>query len=443
MSDNNQPKPQDTAEELLYSKPSYCPAISQSALSCMLSCPRKCFYTYRLGLQPAGRTVGAAASKGSLIHRILEVGIDNCDQVQAELKQTKDQLIEQIDQGLDLYGDLARRLEDLDAQFQIAKVACTIYSQKYPLSGHLETVDREQPIILDYLMAPPKEGAAAPRIRLCGMLDWVVRSKDTGHLWIRDFKSTSDDPSNRHVGYSYSFQCMLYRLLALAYYKQAPAGFWLDVIRTPGIKLSSADRDYRMVKKTVSRGPNKGTEKVEKEYFGEPRFVNYVQRVAQWYEATGDSNPFDCRSVFFQDRLASPHHAIHWVLAMATNIQFRPLWPMETDPNLKIPFSQEGLDQIWRRDYTGQRCRDFRTTCDYYQLCSSPLARWPYLFETLYQQADPDLRYTEQTSLKQIEITYQQVLDIEQKTAPSLSEVTNPNTKDAENEPDTNPTTNQ
>jgi len=46
--------------------------------------------------------------------------------------------------------------------------------------------------------------------------------------------------------------------------------------------------DFEAIKKEVTRGPNKGTFRQEKRYFGEPKHTNYLKRVQDWMRGTGE-----------------------------------------------------------------------------------------------------------------------------------------------------------
>lgn len=121
----------------------------------------------------------------------------------------------------------------------------------------------------------------------------------TGHntIWIPDLKSTSEDPRARGAKCPCEFQTWHYlmvleraletgvlhdRFLDLPYDAKI-GGMMHYIIKKPSIRLSQKDRDYNEIRKEISRGPNKGSVRIEKEYYGEPKWDNYRKRVEAWY----------------------------------------------------------------------------------------------------------------------------------------------------------------
>lgn len=128
------------------------------------------------------------------------------------------------------------------------------------------------------------------------------------HLYILDYKTCSEPPTVRLAKCSLEMQTLLYsfivsELLAsgqLQQLLQLPpstqfGGMYHLAIQKPTIKMGLNDRPYRDVPFTPSSGKNKGVTRMEREYYGEPSFANYVARCSSWYMRTGEfsGTPFE------------------------------------------------------------------------------------------------------------------------------------------------------
>lgn len=128
------------------------------------------------------------------------------------------------------------------------------------------------------------------------------------HLYILDYKTCSEPPSIRLAKCPLEMQTWLYsfivsemladgtlqRLLNLSPSVQF-GGMYHLAIQKPTIKMGLNDRPYRDVPFTPSSGKNKGVTRIEREYYGEPSFANYVARCSSWYLRTGEfaASPFE------------------------------------------------------------------------------------------------------------------------------------------------------
>lgn len=59
-------------------------------------------------------------------------------------------------------------------------------------------------------------------------------------------------------------------------------------VRKPNIKLCGYDRDFREYQHEITRGPRKGEVETRREYRGEPKFENFLQRIKDCMRGEGD-----------------------------------------------------------------------------------------------------------------------------------------------------------
>jgi hypothetical protein len=330
-------------------------------------------YKYRWGLRPKTKQYAPSADLGTLYHKLKQKGPDKVTEVRQYVRQIQDKLVEQIENGQDMTGDLARTASALTALFDKALVMAQIFWEAYPLNPKLVTLCKEETIEAEVCGIPAK-----------GILDHIQVGKETGNVWIRDEKSSGLPFEDIYTGYEFSIQCRWYRLLAEAWLvrgiwkEPAPVplpytitGFILDYMMTPGIKFGEYDRDFYEYDHTFTRGKRKGEVEKRKEYSGEPKFENYIKRAKQWYQDNMDSKPIRSMAIVFSEPAMPPEleqdlATIRMLHSMPLEIQFFP------------------------RDITRSYCRAYKKTCVFYELCSSDERIWPDIISRLYTTGNLD-----------------------------------------------------
>lgn len=135
-----------------------------------------------------------------------------------------------------------------------------------------------------------------------GVLDLVIYNTRTNTVWVIDLKSTSNKAQTRCASFLLEMQTLLYpvlaredlasgRLLATdgSSLSSATVGGMIHiVVEKPAIKFCSKDRSYNETPHVITRGPRKGHFAVDREYFGEPKYENFLLRVSSWMTGTGD-----------------------------------------------------------------------------------------------------------------------------------------------------------
>ncbi|KKL89667.1 hypothetical protein LCGC14_1912360, partial [marine sediment metagenome] len=318
-------------------------------------CERRFMFQDKWGLHPKTRPYSRGMKVGSIIHLFLKYGIDGQEKVQKAVYESHQKLLDRIKKGEDLAGDLAREANDLNSAYETAKVVVIIYWEKFPVKNYVETLSREKELkgFLDV------GGMMLPVIAI---LDWVVKDKRDGGVWIRDTKSTGRGVDAILVGYSYSFQSRFYRTAVDNWTEWAGdlRGFILDIVKTPAIKCCGKDE---------KQAAKVGCTPAEA----------YLQRVKEWYtenERGGDSY-MTSRALPFVDPLY-PAEFSRSLLKIAS-VWSRPL----DDP--------ENFD----RDQTKASCFSFERRCPYYDLCMSAPISWPSQIEAEFQFVKPDEKRTE------------------------------------------------
>ena len=373
---------------------SYIVPIRQSTCHTCHSCVRKCLFRDRLGLRPRTLQYARAAHLGQLAHRFQEIGTSDASvsQVRAEVEEEMKEHVEAVRSGADLFGTSAKALKEAEDNLAKARVMVDLFHEAYPKNSSLTSLVQEQEVECS-LRVPNLmgDGHGDPTIPLwlAGRLDDLQQLSTDDSFWIRDFKTTSRDTDDIWVGYAWSPQLRIYRILANAWLQQnrpemgEARGFILNVIQTPDIILSGADRNFQVTRKVLKSGPRKGQEIEEKTYFGEPIFENYLGRVREWYRAQQAEGkmkvPFMSVMIPFTEPILPRDFLTHllgvrWVCTVS-------LWDATPD----------ALEQNFPKDPTGTACRAFSKTCDYFPLCNAAAEKWPGMMETLYKQERPSL----------------------------------------------------
>lgn len=332
--------------------------VRQSSCAACAHCKRYVFFRYRAGVSPARPRKVGAASLGTLVHKIMQSGLDAAATLVAE--QTL-QLESMLDN--DPLGEVERSIRTLRDQLSKANAMCTYFRELYPAPDFLQAVCTEQ------LVSIPFPLSSVGPIALEGTIDLLVYDTRNSAFYIRDFKTTGRPVDYTLTGYAYSLQCRIYRLLALYYLEHEKGfslpdinlpGFILDTLQVPGIKLSGADRDQAAVEKK-----NGG---VKMEYIGEPKFANYLERCIQWYKDNG-----------------KPSANSFYILYSGRPDDAELMRALTSSALLLTTLTFETAD----RDLTRSHCTAYNRTCDYYPMCSSDPQLWPGLLEQHYEVEEP------------------------------------------------------
>lgn len=319
----------------------------QSCITCALTCERKWFYQYRLGISLRGGEYKEAATLGTIYHRLQCLGPGQEAKVRAEIRQQQTALMDKVDRGEDLDGNMTRLASMLTSLYQKAEVMAHVFWEKYPQPSYLKIIGTEikHTMVWDNLV-------------LEGTIDKLLVNEQDNLVWIRDHKSTGRSLATIFGGLAWSLQARLYRILADDYFYNwgRVRGFILDGIVKPGIKLCKTD------------------EKNAKEWNCSVEDA-YLRRVKEWYETYEVKAELDGK----QNTKALDSKGI---------IFTEPLFPDELLMALRRIQelgSRQILPTYFSRDTTRTACFAYEKQCIYHDLCTTDPIQWDSLFETKYK----------------------------------------------------------
>lgn len=285
------------------------PTIRSSDYEAVLSNPFRYYLTRRLGLAPR-ISWSAALSRGSWVHKALEldsfVGPLSDERFQARYHRALEARLAELREICASVGIVGDPLRDiLDREHHDAELAMAWYQ-----AGASVHIADSTGGFRRYLAKPQwRLVAREPVIRLKYRRTWRVAQPDIimlnirqNRLWLVDFKTTSLSPRERlsfcpiefqTIHYLHCLNDALHDGLIHKHFPEIPpdatVGGMIHVgLMKPSIVLSSQDRNYEIVRREITRGPNKGEIREEKKYFGEPLRENYLVRVRDWMQGTGD-----------------------------------------------------------------------------------------------------------------------------------------------------------
>jgi hypothetical protein len=326
---------------------------SQSKLACAIACPRKWWYRYRMGIEIRGGERRDSAHLGTIYHRMQCLGPGSEASVRAEVQRQQTELMDRVNKGEDLDGELARTAGLLTEMYNKAVVMSQIFWERFPQPEYMRTMGTEVKIRVNL------EDWDFP---FEGTIDKIVGVK--GDVWIRDHKSTGRSLETIFAGLPWSLQARIYRILLAEHRGESAKGFILDGIVTPGIKLCRTD------------------EKNAKEW-NVPVTEAYLRRVKEWYKDKPDEH-IRSRGIIYTEELVP--NELYWMISKFSSLGLRcPHEPSE-----------------FERDVTRRECFAYERRCPYYDLCETDPKQWDALFETKY-------RFGERTN--ETEITEDPVLD--------------------------------
>ena len=327
----------------------------QSSISCAHGCERCWFFKERWGVQLRGVRVKEGASLGKIYHKFQQLGPGHEQEVRSWVRGMQTNLMARADKGEDLDGEMVRLANLLTVLYNKAEAMAHLFWERYPTPNYLKTIGTEIKHSMT-IRGGPLDGMV-----LGGIIDKLILDIRNGNIWIRDHKSTGLKTLDViFAGFPWSTQARIYRILAEDYHQKNPkytvagkaiiAGFILDGILKPGIK--SCKKDTKNAKDW-----NCSVEKA------------YLRRVKEWYAEKGVES-IRSEAMMYNEPLYS-RELMHELMFM------QELGSRANNPAAYV------------RDPSRYHCFQYESQCIYYDLCSSPKAKWPDLFETKYKTKEP------------------------------------------------------
>ena len=329
----------------------------QSSISCAHGCERCWFFAERWGVELRGVKVKEGATLGSIYHKFQQGGIENQAKVKPWVSKMQTALMDRVDKGEDLDGEMARLASLLTTLYNKAEAMARLFWERYPTPSYLKTIGTE----INHSMTI-QDGPIKGMV-LEGIIDKLVQDTHTGNIWIRDHKSTGMKTLNViFAGFPWSPQARMYRILAKDFCDktiEVPhpfpiVGFILDGIMKPGIKLCGKDdKNAKLWKCSVE--------------------VAYLRRVKEWY---AEKDAIRSQAIMYNE----------------------PLYPPEFiyELDLMRGLSERGnTPKAYPRDPSRFHCFLYESECIYSDLCNSPMSRWPELFDNKYKIKEPEKKENE------------------------------------------------
>ena len=344
--------PYDTVEFFKEAGGPVVPPLRSSFIEDTERCPRFTLYRNRLGIQTTG--YAGALSTGKLLHHGMKLryqGRSLEEQVAAVRRASEACAMELtraadaagfLPNGGDLGGTLADMNEDTDKV--VAILSLPYWDDLLNWDDYEIVVLPDGTPMIELLIEVKAQGFSTP---IVVQPDLVVRHKNTGEIYIVDYKTCSIRTKLRAEAARLSVQMLLYRFGVQTF---------LDGV-LPGSKVVGAFH-ILIRKPTIKYCPN------TKDKGG---FQSYVKRVQEWYaeaDAAGENPLLRTRDLFsgplmpveLYVRLRAAHKA-------AT---------AKADPNT---FYKAG----------GQACLKYNSVCPYMRLCNTDPVNWPATVTQFYQ----------------------------------------------------------
>ena len=323
----------------------------QSSINNAHGCERYWFLKERWNVELRGIKVKAGASLGRIYHKFQQLGPGYEDKVQMWIRKMQTDLMARVDKGEDLDGEMVRLANLLTTLYNKAEAMAKIFWERYPTPSYLKTIGTEIKHTITIA-----SGLLTGMI-LEGTIDKLVQDTRNGNIWIRDHKSTGMKTLDViFAGFPWSTQARIYRILAEDYCREhqlgqykgnhTVIGFILDGIMKPGIKLCGKDEKNSKIWKCLVEDA-------------------YLRRVKEWY-AEKDTDAIKSQAIMFNE----------------------PLYPSELLNELRFICTLSRLSnnpKSYNRDPSRFHCMLYDSPCIYLDLCESPMARWPELFDTKYK----------------------------------------------------------
>lgn len=337
-------------------------ACHQSSISCAHGCERCWFFKERWGVELRGVQVKEGASLGTVYHKFQQLGPEKQDLVLPWVRKKQVALMVQVEKGEDLDGQILRMANLYTTLYNKAHAMAQLFWERYPTPDYLKTIGTE----INHTMTI-SDGPLAGMV-LTGIIDKLIQDERNRDVWIRDHKSTGMKTLDVvFAGFIWSTQARMYRILTNSYLGSKASdvpcsgikGFILDGILKPGIKLCGKDDKN-------SKAWNCSVEEA------------YLRRVKEWY-AEKDKTAILSKSIVYNEPLFPPE--LIYELGMMKALGARPNKP-----------------EMYGRDPSRFHCFLYDSQCIYYDLCSSPKAAWPKLFDDKYQIKEDEKEDAEKTN---------------------------------------------
>jgi hypothetical protein len=328
------------------------PLIRSSPLGCLDDCPRKFLYTYKLGIQT--RKYESPLVLGQMVHSILEglfLGFTEEEALNASALQMKkefDRLTEATGpDGFIGLEDAGVMLKQLDEDFHKARAMALIFWRSVPFDPSkweiLKAPDGTR--MAEVLLETKYPGLSVP---LLTPTDLALVKKETGGVWIVDYKTTGMDAKVRAIPTKFSGQLQLYRIGLQAHLDEWGRGEKVEgslhaIIQKPGIKYCPRTKD-------------------------KAGFHSYITRLAEWYKAKEEKDPSNPPMILDPNTFEGP--------AMTQEFWGR-LKQFCAASN-----ATPSVDHFYRNDGA---CLRWNKACRYMPLCQSHPAMWPHLIRDHYE----------------------------------------------------------
>lgn len=312
----------------------------QSTITCAISCERKWFCQYRLGIGLRGVEIKEAATLGTIYHHLQSEGPGGEKIVQAWVREKQKELMAIEDPD----GQAARFANMLTGLYHKAEAMARLMWERFPQPENFKVIGKEIEHSMEW-----------NGLVLNGTIDYLLQ-QDGGGIWIRDHKTTGRSLAALFGGLSWSIQGRLYRVLANDYCTaislssgtRVPSirGFILDGILKPGIKLCKKDMTNAKEWKVTEEDA-------------------YLRRVKEWYQNCGEET-MRSKGIMFTEPLF-PEELTN-ALGMMRGLSMRPIHPSH-----------------YRRDVTRTACFAYEKQCVFHDLCETDPNQWDELFERKYK----------------------------------------------------------
>lgn len=246
----------------------------------------------RLGITPA-ISYSTTLNRGTWFHAFAAKEFDGSAPEPPDLLvKRKHELAHLLQQGGSSAGFIERQVGYEEVDYQMARAWWTA-AISTPIGQHgtiPEILGRFRVIGSEVGLRTTIPGV--PVGVLAGRVDLLLLDPRSNHLWVVDWKTAAAATEDRLSTCLYEFQTNHYlTILSLLLRKPVfrrkfhlPAdtqmgGMLHFAFQKPSIKLSGNDRDYE-VDTTKPNAPRK--------YYGEPKFENYLRRVQDWVNGSGE-----------------------------------------------------------------------------------------------------------------------------------------------------------
>jgi hypothetical protein len=327
------------------------PPVRSTPLAVLDECPRKFLYAFKLGI--ASKVTERPLTVGTFTHLVLKhlflgsTEAEALSKVEAALTQANNSLIAAADVGGFLPGgaDLKSALENMQDDYHKARAMAICFWRFRPFDTTKWEVlcTPEGDLMVERVLTCEVPGIKTPLRSPC---DLAMFNKETGEVWIVDFKTTSFDPRLRCIPTRISPQLALYRLVL-----QAHLDSW-------GTGLHVAGSIHAVIKKpTIKYCPD------TKDKAG---FHAYIERLVQWYKDAEAKDPSNPPLVLDPNRFSGP--------AMTYELWHRLV------RYSKLATSVPDFDTFYRAGDSA--CLKYNKPCPFLVLCNSAPAMIPDLVRT-------------------------------------------------------------